>query len=197
MSTPADPRPRARLAARDGDLHRGRGGPARLLQRACGGDPRPELRGGGVDVGVRVGALFNLESLDGDPLPPEQMPAAIALLHQRPAHGRLRITGLDGVKRTLSVTGIPLFASRVDCVGMLALFWQEAEGEGGSGGARARLGVPRIAPDAGRGDRPLRREHVVRAGTHGRRRPGHPRRRYGHQAPGRRALGRRAASTSS
>jgi hypothetical protein len=59
------------------------------------------------------------------------MPAAIALLHQRPAHGRLRMTGLDGVKRTLSVTGIPLFSSRVDCVGMLALFWQEAEGEDG------------------------------------------------------------------
>jgi PAS domain-containing protein len=77
------------------------------------------------------GALFSLEALDGDPLPPEQMPAAIALLHQRPAHGRLRMTGLDGVKRTLSVTGIPLFSSRVDCVGMLALFWQEAEGEDG------------------------------------------------------------------
>ena len=77
------------------------------------------------------GALFNLESLDGDPLPPEDNPAAIALLHQRPAHGRLRITGLDGVKRTISVTGIPLFSSRVDCVGMLALFWQEAEGEDG------------------------------------------------------------------
>ena len=77
------------------------------------------------------GALFNLESVDGDPLPPEQMPAAIALMHQRPAHGRLRMTGLDGVKRTLSVTGIPLFASRVDCIGMLAFFWQEDEGEDG------------------------------------------------------------------
>jgi PAS domain-containing protein len=77
------------------------------------------------------GALFNLETLDGDPLAPEQMPAAIALMQQRPAHGRLRMTGLDGVKRTLSVTGIPLFSSRVDCVGMLALFWQEAEGEDG------------------------------------------------------------------
>ena len=71
------------------------------------------------------GALFQLETLDGDPLPPEKMPAAIALLEQRPAHGRLRMTGLDGIKRTLSVTGIPLLSSRVECVGMLALFWQE------------------------------------------------------------------------
>ncbi len=75
------------------------------------------------------GALFKLESLDGEPLTSEQMPAAVALMEQRPAHGRLRMTGLDGVKRTLSVTGIPLFSSRIECVGMLALFWQENDSE--------------------------------------------------------------------
>ena len=75
------------------------------------------------------GALFQLETLDGEPLPPEQMPAAIALLEQRPAHGRLRMTGLDSVTRTLSVTAIPLLSSRVECVGMLALFWQENDTE--------------------------------------------------------------------
>ena len=41
------------------------------------------------------------------------------------------MTGLDGVQRILSVTGIPLFSSRVECVGMLALFWQESEAEDG------------------------------------------------------------------
>lgn len=76
-------------------------------------------------------SLFKLETLEGEPMPLEQMPAAIALLEQRPASGRLRITGLDGVKRTLSVTGIPLFSSRVECVGMIALFWQETDSEGG------------------------------------------------------------------
>jgi PAS domain-containing protein len=76
-------------------------------------------------------SLFKLETLEGEPMPLEQMPAAIALLEQRPASGRLRITGLDGVKRTLSVTGIPLFSSRVECVGMIALFWQEMDSEGG------------------------------------------------------------------
>ena len=74
-------------------------------------------------------AMFQLETVDGEPLPREQMPATIALTEQRPAHGRLRMTGLDGVKRTLSVTGIPLFSSQVECVGMLALFWQESGAE--------------------------------------------------------------------
>jgi PAS domain-containing protein len=77
------------------------------------------------------GAMFQIETLEGEPMTPEQMPAAIALMEQRPAHGRLRMTGLDGVKRTLSVTGIPLFSSRVECVGMLALFWQETDAEDG------------------------------------------------------------------
>jgi PAS domain-containing protein len=72
-------------------------------------------------------SMFKLETLEGDSLPLDQMPAAIALLEQRPAQGRIRMTGLDGVKRTISVTGIPLFSSRVECVGMIALFWQESD----------------------------------------------------------------------
>jgi len=76
-------------------------------------------------------SMFQLETVEGDPLPLDQMPAAVALLEHRPTHGRLRMTGFDGVQRVLSVTGIPLFSSRVECVGMLALFWQEdAPGDG-------------------------------------------------------------------
>jgi PAS domain-containing protein len=68
---------------------------------------------------------FRLEALDGEPLPMEQMPAAIALMQQRPAHGKLWMTGLDGQRRLISVTAAPLFASPTDFVGMIALFWQE------------------------------------------------------------------------
>ncbi len=75
--------------------------------------------------------MFKLETLEGAALPLDQMPAAVALLEQRPAQGKHRMTGLDGVTRTISVTGIPLFSSRVECVGMLALFWQENDPEGG------------------------------------------------------------------
>ena len=67
---------------------------------------------------------FRLEELDGTPMPLERMPAGIALLERRPAHGKLWMTGLDGERRLISVTAVPLFASGTEFVGMIALFWQ-------------------------------------------------------------------------
>jgi PAS domain-containing protein len=66
---------------------------------------------------------FVLEELDGTPMPLDRMPAGIALLEHRPAHGRLWMTGLDGERRMLNVTAVPLFASATEFVGMLAHFW--------------------------------------------------------------------------
>ena len=71
-------------------------------------------------------SLFQLEDLDGAPLPMERMPAAIALMERRPTHGKLWMTGLDGQRRLLSVTASPLFASPTEFVGMIALFWQDS-----------------------------------------------------------------------
>jgi PAS domain-containing protein len=67
---------------------------------------------------------FLLEEPDGSPMPLERMAAGIALLEQRPAHGKLWMTGLDGQRRFLAVTAVPLFASTTEVVGMIALFWQ-------------------------------------------------------------------------
>jgi len=67
---------------------------------------------------------FRLEELDGTPMPLERMPAGIALLERRPAHGKLWMTGLDGQRRLLAITAVPLFASETEVVGMIALFWQ-------------------------------------------------------------------------
>jgi len=67
---------------------------------------------------------FRLEELDGTPMSLERMPAGIALMEQRPAHGKLWMTGLDGQRRLLAVTAVPLFASETEVVGMIALFWQ-------------------------------------------------------------------------
>ena len=67
---------------------------------------------------------FLLEDVDGTPMPLERMPAGIALLEQRPAHGKLWMTGLDGERKLLAVTAVPLFASATEFVGMIALFWQ-------------------------------------------------------------------------
>jgi PAS domain-containing protein len=69
---------------------------------------------------------FLLEEPDGTPMPLERMPAGIALLERRPAHGKLWMTGLDGQRRLLSVTAVPLFASETEFVGMIALFWQSS-----------------------------------------------------------------------
>ena len=78
----------------------------------------------------RWASLFMLEDLDGAPLPLDQMPAGIALTERRPAHGQLWMTGLDGHRRLLSVTAVPLFASANEFVGMIALFWQTPAPDG-------------------------------------------------------------------
>jgi PAS domain-containing protein len=70
-------------------------------------------------------SLFGIEDLDGTPLPLERNPGWIALAERRPAHARLRIVGLDGVRRQLSATALPLFSNPTDVVGMVAVFWEE------------------------------------------------------------------------
>jgi PAS domain-containing protein len=70
---------------------------------------------------------FRLEDLDGNAMPLEHMPAGVALLERRPAHGKLWMTGLDGRRRLLSVTAVPLFASATELVGIVALFWQSTD----------------------------------------------------------------------
>lgn len=70
-------------------------------------------------------SLFAIEDLEGAPLPLERNPGWIALAERRPAHARLRIVGLDGVRRQISATALPLFSHPTDVVGMLAIFWEE------------------------------------------------------------------------
>lgn len=67
---------------------------------------------------------FLLEELDGTPMALDRMPAGIALMERRPSHGKLWMTGLDGQRRQVSVTAVPLFASASEFVGVIVLFWQ-------------------------------------------------------------------------
>jgi PAS domain S-box-containing protein len=72
--------------------------------------------------------LLRAEDIEeGGALTLEQVPPGIAFLERRPAHRRVRITGLDGTTRVVSATAIPLFAGAENFVGMLAIFWEEAE----------------------------------------------------------------------
>jgi PAS domain-containing protein len=68
--------------------------------------------------------LFQPESPDGTPLGLGELPSTTAFRERRPAHGTLTIRGLDGVRREISSTGLPLFARGREFVGVVAIFWQ-------------------------------------------------------------------------
>lgn len=67
---------------------------------------------------------FRSEDLDGNRVAVEDLPSSVAMREKRPAQQDLRITGFDGVKRTISVTAIPLFVRGDQFVGTMAVFWE-------------------------------------------------------------------------
>jgi PAS domain-containing protein len=68
--------------------------------------------------------LFHVETLDGQPLPLEQMPSGIAFLERRAASGPVRIKSLDGETHAIETTAFPLFKRGQDFVGIVVLFWE-------------------------------------------------------------------------
>jgi PAS domain-containing protein len=62
---------------------------------------------------------------DGTPIPPEELPLAIAVQQQRPAQGRVTILGLDGTPRRLMVAAIPLTGQWGHHLGAAAIFWED------------------------------------------------------------------------
>ena len=60
----------------------------------------------------------------GDPLPQEALPLVRALTEKTPQHGRMIIDGLDGARRTLDVTALPLIGQHGRELGALAVFWE-------------------------------------------------------------------------
>jgi PAS domain-containing protein len=72
------------------------------------------------------GTVFVPRDSDGVPLPPNALPLVRALQHHRPEHGRMVIDGLDGVRRTLDVTALPLVGQHGRELGAMAVFWEVA-----------------------------------------------------------------------
>ena len=70
------------------------------------------------------GTIWSPTDRDGVPLPPEEVPLAIAVLYHRPAFGEVSITGLDGVRRDLSITAFPLVGQNDRHLGAIAIFWE-------------------------------------------------------------------------
>ena len=57
-------------------------------------------------------------------VPPSDLPLMMTLAQQRPAHGRFRIRGLNGLARSIEVTSIPIAGLQGDFLGAAALFWE-------------------------------------------------------------------------
>jgi PAS domain-containing protein len=69
--------------------------------------------------------LFTPQDEAGDDLEPEHLPLVVALSERRPVHDRFVIVGLDGTRRKLSVTAVPLVGLGERFLGAVALFWEE------------------------------------------------------------------------
>jgi hypothetical protein len=48
----------------------------------------------------------------------------IALTERRPVHGRFYIVGLDGVRRHIETTAVPLIGQADRHLGAIAIFWE-------------------------------------------------------------------------
>ncbi len=70
------------------------------------------------------GTRWQPETLDGEPIALETLPLTIAVNQLRPAHMAFRITGIDGVKRTIEATAFPLLARADEYAGAVAIFWE-------------------------------------------------------------------------
>jgi PAS domain-containing protein len=70
-------------------------------------------------------SIFEIETLDGQPMPLEEIPGGIALLQRRPAHSTFQIKGLNGRKHVIAATAIPLLGHEEELHGMVAIFWEQ------------------------------------------------------------------------
>jgi PAS domain-containing protein len=82
------------------------------------------LRGTGPMPYEAWSVAFKPTDRDGVPIAPDALPLSIALQQRRPAQSDLWIQGLDGERRTLSVTAIPLQGQSGDHLGAAAIFWE-------------------------------------------------------------------------
>ena|SRR5690349_19523018 len=69
--------------------------------------------------------LFTPTDEQGAPIAPDDLPLAIAVQQHIPAHGGMWIMGLDGARRQLTITAIPLEGQWGDHLGAAAIFWEQ------------------------------------------------------------------------
>ena len=68
------------------------------------------------------GTRFEPLSLEGEPLPVEELPLAISTAHGRPSHKHLRIRSVTGEEHHIEVSSFPI-VGRTGQRGAMAIFW--------------------------------------------------------------------------
>jgi PAS domain-containing protein len=68
--------------------------------------------------------MFTPTNADESPMAADELPLAIAVKQRRPAQGEMWIRGLDGERRGLVVTAIPLQGQWGEHLGAAAIFWE-------------------------------------------------------------------------
>jgi PAS domain-containing protein len=69
-------------------------------------------------------AAFDPTCEGDEPIPMEEHPMSIARLSQEPVHRRVRIVDLDGERRLIEVTAIPLIGQCGRMLGAFGFFWE-------------------------------------------------------------------------
>ena len=88
-------------------------------------DPAERLLGTRFDeTFAEWSTVFNPTDAHGAPIPPDELPLAVASQQRRPAQGGMFIRGLDGAHRELIVTAIPLQGQWGEHLGAAAIFWE-------------------------------------------------------------------------
>ena len=72
---------------------------------------------------------FDIASPGGEYLEPEDRALGIAFFEKRPVHGKRRVKGVDGVWRSIEITAFPLMTGPDELGGVVAIFWENGEGE--------------------------------------------------------------------
>ncbi|WP_343853552.1 PAS domain-containing protein [Algoriphagus jejuensis] len=78
--------------------------------------------------GMRVeewATMFKPTDLEGNPLPPEDLPLVRTLSTKLPAHGSFNIDNLKGDRVKITVTSFPLVGRPNRYLGAIAMFWKD------------------------------------------------------------------------
>jgi PAS domain-containing protein len=72
-------------------------------------------------------SMFRPMDEQGQSIPPKDLPLMISLATQRPAYKRFYIHGMNGVRRHIEVTSIPIVGLQGEFLGGASLFWEIEE----------------------------------------------------------------------